>query len=166
MKSIIKTLLISFLLLFTYYSYANNQAQSTSPTSSNIAVKPGGPIKTYRVWISYLDNRPKSFGFLYQVTDSSILYIVTTNKFEMVGKRTVLEIPISAIAKIQTRRDKSVKRGAWIGFAPGFVTAGVLGGLIGAYAGGPVLIIGIGAGLLGGGITALIGADIGSMKMT
>lgn len=127
-------------------------------------------IKVYRTWVS-LNNEPfKIKGVLYELKDSSILVsssLVIQDFRDL--KLDVIDLKTHNIETIKIRRHKSIRKGAWIGVATGFV----LGGIIGASLEEPCnqddlcfnLLPGMYAsiGMAGG---AAIGAVIGSFKLT
>lgn len=68
-------------------------------------------VKVYRIWIS---GQVDIDGMFYEATDSSIL-IISKNDFKILASPIPIEVKVTDIGKIKTRRLNRVGRGAAIG---------------------------------------------------
>jgi hypothetical protein len=135
------------------------------------AQEPTQKIKIYRTWVSLNSEPFKIKGVLYELKDSSIVVsssLVIQDYRDL--KLDVKDLNIHYIETIKIRRHNSIRRGALIGVATGFVLGGIIGSSLEEpckpgelcfpyYASGVYGSIGMAGG-------AAIGAVIGSFKLT
>ena len=130
------------------------------------SVKKQKQIKVYRIWLM---GEKEIDGLFYEATESSIIILPNTDKWQEIDKNSLIEVPAKEIYKIKLRRLKSIGHGAKVGAIIGFVPIGI-GGIIFFSAvardfgdelepGAAVVF-----GLMAGGIGTGIGAAFGSIK--
>ncbi|MDX2444153.1 MAG: hypothetical protein QNK30_10175 [Bacteroidales bacterium] len=124
-------------------------------------IKKKGKIKTYKTWVTFMNNSLKYKGVLYEVNDSSITLTgsVEINDYFEKNLETIT-FQVNYIKMISTRRKKNAVRGVWIGAVSGFGAAFLVGfiGSRGDVGSGGMytFFFGIPAALIGAGLGALI----------
>ena len=147
--------LFSVAVLFIIFSFSNTQAQDFGKKSNK-----------YRVWITLADEPFEVDGILYELKDSSLLVsnYKTYSDF-IIDNNPTLELKISNIELIETRKRNRVGKGIIIGAVSGFAVGGLIGLARGDdaenSAGQKAVIGGVSLAIPG----ALVGMLVGAVKV-
>ncbi|MDX2444154.1 MAG: glycine zipper family protein [Bacteroidales bacterium] len=112
--------------------------------------------KTYKTWVTFMNNSLKFKGVLYEVNDSSITLsssVGIDDYFE--SNYETMTFQVNNIKMISTRKKNNTVRGIWIGAVSGFGSA-FLAGLIAGE--GNTFFFSIPMAAIGAGVGAIIGS--------
>jgi hypothetical protein len=88
-------------------------------------------IKYYYAWICQGKEYPAIKGFLYELKDSSVVILISTNsRINKFDTSYLLEFPVNKIELIKTRKKGSLGTGIIVGGLSGFTLGGLIGLLL------------------------------------